>query len=301
MHQLILKTFEERLYSHSPSPQLTSRGQESVGIHANSPGSHKTTRSTASVEAESFYAPFSKKAIRQGDIALCEFHQLRSAGGEPPGPGPDALANEDLPYLGPYRDYPLTVTRPESGAKVDRVLRVWTGFGMIIHQNCELEYADQNDSRVLVAPIVSKSMWSLGSWDLIAKSQLPGFFHLPPLSKTEADAFEVGAEWPESAVAFASTTLLSRGIVKPNRVLGLAPRTIGRLQELLVRFATVRGWGSHDTLKRLVGYTVKDVHATSETVPGPASLAKVILEREGEPEEITVAWGVRRSGRPVDG
>ena len=134
---------------------------------------------------------------------------------------------------------------------------------------------------------------------MIAQSQLPGFFHLPELPEADADALGLEVEWPESAVAFASTTLLSRGIVKPNRVLGLTPKAVGRFQELLVRFSSARGWGSHDTLKNIVGYTVKEVFATSETVPGPVSLAKVILEREGEPEEITVAWGVRRSGRPI--
>lgn len=251
------------------------------------------------MEAEPFYTPVSKQTIRQGDISVCEFHQLRSDGGEPPGPGRDALANEDMPYFGSFCDYPLTVTRPESGSQVQRVLRVWTGLGMVVHQNCELKYADENDSRVLVAPIISRSMWPGGPWGMIAQSQLPGFFHLPELPEADADALGLEVEWPESAVAFASTTLLSRGILKPNRVLGLTPKAVGNLQELLVRFSSARGWGSHDTLKNLVGFTVKEVFATRETVPGPASLAKVILEKEGEPEEITVAWGVRRSGRPM--
>ena len=249
----------------------------------------------------SFYSAFSKKSIRQGDIALCEFHQLRSAGGEPPGPGPDRHANEDLPYLGPYRDYPLTVTRPESGTDVARVLRVWTGFGIVIHQNCELDYADANDSRVLVAPIVSRSQWPHGPWQLIARNGLPGFFHLPPLVAKDAQSLGLEADWPESAVAFASTTLLSRGIVKPDRLMGLSAEAIGKLQELLVRFATARGWGSHDDLAQLLGFKVAGVYATNETVAGPAPLAKVLLERDGEPEEITVVWGLRRTGRPADG
>ena len=248
---------------------------------------------------EPFYAPFSNKSIRQGDIALCEFHQLRSSGGEPPGPGSDTLVNADLPYLGAFRDYPLTVSRPESSSSVERILRVWTGFGIVMHQNCELDFADSNDSRVLVAPLVSRSTWPQGPWDLIVKNQLPSFFHLPHLSIPEAGSFELEAEWPESAVAFASTTLLSRGIVKPNRVFGLTPASVGKLQELFVRFSSVRGWGSHDALERLVDFKVAGVYATAETVAGPAPLAKVVLEREGEPEEITVAWGVRRTGRPI--
>lgn len=248
---------------------------------------------------EPFYAPFSRKNVRQGDIALCEFHQLRSRSGEPPGPGPDSLANEDLPYFGSFRDYELKVTRPESDADVQRVLRVWTGFGMVMHQNCELEYADPQDSRVLVAALVSNAMWPQGPWDQIATHSLPSYFHLPEVPASEAAAIGLEADWPESAVAFASTTLLSRGIVKPNRVLGLAPTALARLQELFVRFSTVRGWGSHEALSGLVGYKIAEVYATSETVAGPAPLAKVVLERDDSVEEITVAWGVRRSGRAL--
>lgn len=249
--------------------------------------------------AEPFYAPISRKALRQGDIAVCEFHQLRSRSGEPPGPGPESLANEDLPYLGSFRDYELKVTRPETGGDVHRVLRVWTGFGMVVHQNCELEYSDPQDSRVLVAPLVSKAIWPNGPWDQIATNSLPSYFHLPEVPAAEAEAIGLEADWPESAVAFASTTLLSRGIVKPNRIFGLAPSTLARLQELFVRFSTVRGWGSHEALNELVGYKIAEVYATSETVPGPAPLAKVVLERDDSVEEITVAWGVRRSGRAL--
>lgn len=230
---------------------------------------------------ESFYAQFSRKAIHQGDIALCEFHQLRAAGGEPAGPGLDTAANEDLPYLGPHRDYPLAVTRPESATEVSRVLRVWTGLAMVVHQNCELDYADPDDSRVIAAPLVSRAMWPQGPWGLIAKNGLPSYFYLPPLTEDEAQGMGLEAAWPESAVAFASTTLLSRGIVKRARVLALSASSVGKLQELLVRFSSVRGWGSHPDLERLAGYTIVSAHATGETVAGPAPLAKVVLERDG--------------------
>ena len=248
------------------------------------------------LKASQFYQPYSRKKLRQGDIALCEFHQLRSASGEPRGPGEADLANEVLPYLGPYRDYPLEVTHFGSEKAVRRALRVWTGYGLVVHQNCELDYADENDSRVQIAPIVTKPTWEVGPWPMIESGSLPAYFYLPGLDADEASVVGLDAAWPEGAVALASTTLVSRGIVKSNRVLGLTPEAVGKLQELLVRFSSVRGWGSHPALEQLVGYTVKAIYSTQESVAGPAPLAKVLLEKDGETEEITVAWGVRRSG-----
>jgi hypothetical protein len=238
--------------------------------------------------------------IRQGDIALCEFHQLRGRGGDAPGPGKPELATEDLPYLGAFHDYDIDVPllSPAEGT-VTRRLRVWLGYGMVVHQNCEIEYADVNDSRLLVAPIVSRSNWPEGRWDLIARRELPAYFHLPPLDAQSALEIGLEGEWPEAAVAFASTTALSRGLIRPNRALALAPDRIQSLQESLVRFWTVRGWGSNDALEALVGMTIVDVAATPETVPGPAPLAKVFLRDGDRNEEITVAWGVRRTTRPI--
>jgi hypothetical protein len=38
---------------------------------------------------------------------------------------------------------------------------------------------------------------------------------------------------------------------------------------------------------------------TAETVPGPARLAKVVVDTGSDTDEITVAWGLRRTGRPL--
>jgi hypothetical protein len=236
------------------------------------------------------------KKVRQGDLALCEFHQLRARSGEPRGPGESALANEDIPYFGPYSDYELEIS-VAGGGHMTRILRVWAGYAMVIHQNCEIEYAADADSRMLVAPIVSKPNWPTGPWDLIAARALPSYFHLPPLDAEQAAAVGLDGAWPESAVVFASATALSRGIVKPNRVLALSPRAVPGLQETLVRFSTVRGWASHSALEGLIGKTIVAVEQTPETVPGPAPLAKVFLADGEENDEITVAWGVRRTGK----
>lgn len=236
--------------------------------------------------------------MRQGDIAVCEFHQLRARSGEPRGPGPPELADPDLPYLGRFDTYPLEIPAPD-GSMVERQLRVWRGPVMVLHQNCEIEYAGEDDSRLTVAPVVSRVGWPNGPWELIAAGELPGYLHLPGLPQEYAGELGLPREWPESAVAFASMTASSRGIVKPNRVLALSPGSIPRMQESLVRFSSVRGWGSIDSAQQLVGARIVSVSETLETVPGPARLAKVVVQADDDVDEITVAWGLRRSGKPL--
>jgi hypothetical protein len=182
---------------------------------------------------------------------------------------------------------------------VERVLRIWFGPVLVVHQNCEIEYADERDARIQVAPIVSANQWPNGPWDQIRKRQLPSFAHLPDLDDKAALEIGLDAPWPESAVALAGTTCLSRGIVKPNRVMSLSAEALAPLQEAMVRFSTVRGWGDDSALSSLVGKTIVGVKSTRETVAGPAPLAKVILvDQQGEADEISVGWGVRRSAKP---
>jgi hypothetical protein len=170
---------------------------------------------------------------------------------------------------------------------------------MLIHQNCEIEYASEYDSRLTIAPIVSRVAWPDGPWDLIQRRELPGYFYLPALTPDDDNGLDLDAEWPEAAVVLASMTASSRGIVKPNRILALAPERISRLQESLVRFSSVRGWGSLDAASALVGSRIVSVDETAETVPGPARLAKIVLDTGTDTDEITVAWGLRRTGRPL--
>jgi hypothetical protein len=170
---------------------------------------------------------------------------------------------------------------------------------MVIHQNCEIEYASEQDSRLTIAPIVSRIAWPDGPWDLIKRRELPGYFHLPALSGDEAASLDLATEWPEGAVALASMTASSRGIVKPNRILALAPERLAALQESLVRFTSVRGWGSIESAAALVGTQIVSIDETAETVPGPARLAKVVVDTGSDTDEITVAWGLRRTGKPL--
>lgn len=170
---------------------------------------------------------------------------------------------------------------------------------MALHQNCEIEYASENDSRLTIAPIVSRPGWPDGPWDLIARRELPGYFYLPALDADQAADLGLDGEWPEAAVTFASMTASSRGIVKPNRVLALMPEAVPQLQESLVRYSTVRGWGALDSAQALVGGRIVSIDETAETVPGPARLAKVVVDMGDDVDEITVAWGLRRSGHAL--
>jgi hypothetical protein len=245
------------------------------------------------------YRRYSRKNIRQGDVALCEFHQLRARSGEPRGPGPPDVANEDLPYLGEQQTFEVPVALPD-GTTIVRQLRLWLGMVMVIHQNCEIEYADAEDSRLLVAPIVTRHQWPTGPWEEIERGSLPSYFYLREMMPGEASLLGLDEPIPASAVALASTTCVSRGIVKSSRIGTIETGDLPRLQESLVRFFSVRGWGSASALKQLEGLRIVSATETSETVAGPAPLSKVVLAGNGEDDdEITVAWGVRRTGRSL--
>lgn len=245
------------------------------------------------------YRLHSRKNLRQGDIAVCEFHQLRARSGDPRGPGPPELANEDLPYFGQEQTFEVPVVLP-NGETLVRQLRLWLGTVMVIHQNCEIEYADREDSRLLVAPIVTREQWPSGPWEEIERGSLPSYLYLPAMTQEEAGLLDLDDPLPAAAVVLASITCSSRGIIKPSRIGAIETDILPALQEALVRFFAVRGWGSSSALKQLEGLRVVSATETSETVAGPAPLSKIILAGDGEDDdEITVAWGVRRTGRAL--
>ena len=238
-----------------------------------------------------------KSRLRQGDIALCEFHQLRARSGEPVGPGGAATPNEDLPDLGASQTFEIPVEIPGQTKPTLRQLRIWIGYVMVVHQSCELEYADPNDSRISVAPLVTVDRWTSGPWDHIKQGSLPGYFYLPAVDNDAANRLGLPGAWPESAVALASTSLVSRGIVRPNRVMSLAPAALPALQSSIVRYWTVRGWGSVEAAEVLKGKTITAVQETTEMIPGPARLTKVFLDDPEGGDEITVVCGLRPSRR----
>jgi hypothetical protein len=118
-------------------------------------------------------------------------------------------------------DYELEVSTP-AGKKEKRILRVWQGFVMVVHQNCEIEFAHDDDSRLLVAPIVSSAHWPEARWSELRENRIPGYLYLPSIEEGHGSRLGLSAQWPESAVALASTTSTSIGLVKPRRLFSLS-------------------------------------------------------------------------------
>lgn len=235
----------------------------------------------------------SKRVLRQGDIGVCEFTQLRPRSGERAGPGAESVASEELPYFGQPIDHEIDVDA--GGRSEKRVLRVWEGPVIVVSQNCELEHADESDSRLLVAPLVNAAQWPEGRWTYLRENRLPGYLYLPPLTTTEAD-FDLEADLPETAVAIGSTTLVSRALVSKRRVASLAQPMLPFLQEKLSRFLTTRGYAAERELSGLSGKRIVSVDRTDETVPGPSRLYKLTLGEHGSDrgdDEMTVTFGCR--------
>jgi hypothetical protein len=246
----------------------------------------------------SVYRRPSKQALRQGDIAIAEFHQLRARSGDRRGPaGPD-LTTPDLPFLGEPTDFELNVPQPDGSEEV-RMLRVWNGFVMLLHQNCEIEFAHAEDSRLLIAPIVTSERWPEGPWKYLRENTIPGFFHLPELAETEAKELGLPRSWPEGVAVLASSTLSSVGLIKPRRQLSLAPETLPHLHDAVARFFAVRGFASMRELSGVVGKRIVRLDDTGQTVIGPSRLLKIYFgenaeETDQNDDELTVAyWGVR--------
>jgi hypothetical protein len=176
---------------------------------------------------------------------------------------------------------------------------VWSGFVIVLHQNCEIEFAHADDSRLLIAPIVTAERWPAGSWKYLRENTIPGYFYLP--APTEADAKDLGLPraWPEGVAALASSTLSSIGLIKPRRQISLTSEMLPHLHDCIARFYAVRGFAGVPELSGIVGKRIVRVEDANQTVAGLSRLMKVYFGENGsEPDEkddeLTVAyWGVR--------
>ena len=168
---------------------------------------------------------------------------------------------------------------------------------MVIHQSCELEYADSDDSRVIVAPIVSSARWAEGPWELIRRGALPGYFYLSARTESEMKELGLSIDWPDSAVVFASSTLVSRAMVY--KTPGLSTCAAAFVAPAVhTRYLFKRAWlADGDAVNALKGKSIVDVQATVELVPGPSRLTKVFLADADGVDEVTVVCGVRPSRR----
>jgi hypothetical protein len=240
----------------------------------------------------------SRQRMAQGDIAIAEFHQLRARSSERLGPGAQDSASPRLPYFGDPADYKIEVVLP-TGRKEIRHLRVWSGWVMVLHQACELEFGDPEDSRIIIAPITSSALWPEASWSFLRTNKVPGFVYLPSLGEEEAAALGLESAWPESVVCLAGATQSSLNLIKPRRQLALAPETLPILQDSLTRFFSVRGFADAGAVEAAKGKRLIRVVETNQTVPGPSKLVKLYFgENTDEPDEqddeLTLAsWGLR--------
>lgn len=241
------------------------------------------------------YRAPSARTLRQGDIAFCEFSQLRPRSGERSGPGPESVATPELPSFGPYDDYEVDIPQP-TGNAATRVVRVWSGFVVVVQQNCEIVHASSEDSRLLAAPLVSPALWPEGPWDWLRGNRLPSYLYLPGLEARAAEEYELEEDWSESVAALASMTLISRALVGPRRVLSLSQEMLPHLQEKVSRCLTTRGFAGGGELEGLIGKRVTSAHRTDETVLGPSRLWKLFLGEQDSDEgddEISVTLGSR--------
>ena len=245
----------------------------------------------------------SGRRIAQGDVAIAEFHQLRARSSDRPGPGISELASPQLPFFGEAADYEIEVTIP-GGRREVRFLRVWSGYVMVLHQACELEFADANDSRLVIAPLASEELWPEGPWPLLRENQVPGYFYLPPMDTESAHAIGLPREWPESVVCLAGATQSSTALIKPRRELSLVPSLIPILQDTITRFFAVRGFADLTAARSTEGKRLVKVVETNQTVQGPAKLVKLYFGEEGSEsdeadDELTLAWWGIRPSRPT--
>lgn len=249
------------------------------------------------MSGSAFFRRHAANRLAQGDIALIEVVQLRSASGsEGRGPGPTELVSPQLPHLGAYEDFEFDA--PSGSATERRIVRVWKILAMVISQNCEIEWADDQDSRLVVAPVVSRAQWPDAPWEYFARNPPPGYLYLPPLDDGEAAALGLPEPWPESVVVLGSLTTTTKRLVKPRRVISLAIEQLPRLQDSISRFFGVRGFATIAALDALRGSSVRDVVETGLTVAGPSRLVKVFTAPAGEDggadDEVTVSYfGVR--------
>jgi hypothetical protein len=47
---------------------------------------------------------------------------------------------------------------------------------LILHQSCEIDFADLEDSRLTMAPIVASAEWPDAPWDMLRQNVIPGYF-----------------------------------------------------------------------------------------------------------------------------
>lgn len=211
------------------------------------------------------------------------------------GPGSD-VATPYLPSHGTSVDLEIPPSQwPFAGEPP--VVRLWQGWVIVVTQGCVLDNADEDDSRLIIAPLATEERWPEGPWESrhLKQDVLPDYFYLPGLNTEAAAALGLKEEWPAAVVDLGSLALVSRGLVKPRRLLSLSTEALLPFQDKVCRSLTTRGYASHETLNGLAGRKIVDVVQSDALVQGPTRLSKVTIaeDENGEDDEITLFIGTR--------
>jgi len=216
------------------------------------------------VGAEVYRAVDEADELSSGDIAFLSLARTRLVGETPPG---DAFSP-----IGRIPAYP----RPALLALPhDREVAVDTMFALVVTHSCEIDRqknthasADHFDCRLTVAPIVPESAVTLigpdgedqtVNWAAIEANEPVASLFLPPIPDVSVLAPGVDAlPWPRSFADLRGLATVSRGMVRADRLFGLAPDYLGMLQRQLARFFTWRDLAQHELVEALVGRRVVD-------------------------------------------
>lgn len=216
------------------------------------------------IGAEVYRSVDESDELSSGDIAYLSLARTRLVGEIPPG--------ESFDPIGRIAAYP----RPGLLALPhDREVAIDTMFALVITHSCEIDRqknmdatADHFDCRLTVAPIVPEPAVTLigpagveetVNWAAIEANAPVASLFLPSIPDVSILAPGLDAlPWPRAFADLRGLTTVSRGIVRADRLCGLAPHYVGIMQRQLARFFTWRDLARHELVEAMVGRRIAD-------------------------------------------
>jgi len=202
--------------------------------------------------------------LSSGDIAFLSLARTRLVGEAPPG--------ESFDPIGRIAGFPRPglLLLPH-----DREVAVDTMFALVITHACEIDRqknldatVDHFDCRLAVAPIVPEPAVTLigpdgvdqtVSWAAIEANAPVASLFLPSIPDVSILAPGLDSlPWPRAFADLRGLATVSRGMVRADRLCGLAPAYVGMLQRQLARFFTWRDLARHDLVAAMVGRRIVD-------------------------------------------
>jgi len=216
------------------------------------------------VGAEVYRAVDEADELSSGDIAFLSLARTRLVGETPPGDAFNPTGRI------PAYPRPALLALPH-----DREVAVDTMFALVVTHSCEIDRqknldasVDHFDCRLTVAPIVPEPAVTLVgpdgedqtvNWAAIEANEPVASLFLPPIPDVSVLAPGVDAlPWPRSFADLRGLATVSRGMVRADRLFGLAPDYLSMLQRQLARFFTWRDLARHELVEALVGRRVVD-------------------------------------------